>query len=264
MSSEMLSVEGKSVVVTGAAMGIGFGISKRFAQMGANVLLVDVNETALVSAASALRGLPGRAAITTLDVSEVTSGAAMVKRAVESFGSVDVLVNNAGIFPQTPMLKMTAEAFDRVYQINLRGLAFASQAAAARMIEQKTGGAIVNIGSIDSVHPSMVGLAAYDASKGGVLMFTRNFALEVAPHHIRVNVILPGAIATEGTAAPLVGSGMTETQMKALKEGFINRIPLRRMGSPDDIAKMAVFLASSAADYITGASIVIDGGMLLS
>jgi 2-deoxy-D-gluconate 3-dehydrogenase len=260
----MFSVTGKNAVVTGAAAGIGFGISKRLAESGANVLLVDVNEDALVAASKKLGGLPGRVAIATLDISDARSGAVMVQRCVEVFGSLDVLVNNAGIFPQVPMMKMTPELFDKVYRVNLRGLAFASQAAARQMVDQKKPGSIINIGSIDSVHPSMVGLAAYDASKGGVLMFTRNFALEVAPQGIRVNAILPGGIATEGTAAPLEGSGMSAEEMKAMMAQFTQRIPMKRMGVPDDIAKVAVFLASSAADYMTGASIVVDGGMLLS
>jgi len=260
----MFSINGKNAVVTGAAAGIGFGISKRFAEAGANVLLVDVNEDALVAASRKLAGLPGGVAIARLDISDPRSGAAMVQRCFEAFGSIDVLINNAGIFPQVPMLNMTPEMFDKVYQVNLRGLAFASQAAARQMIEKKKQGAIINIGSIDSLHPSMVGLAAYDASKGGVLMFTRNFALEVAPHGIRVNAILPGGITTEGTSAPLQGSGMTDAEMKALMARFTQQIPVKRMGVPDDIAKVAVFLASSAADYMTGASIVVDGGRLLS
>ncbi len=258
-AQSVFSVVGKRVIVTGAAMGIGFGI----AESGASVLLVDLNESALVAAAQKLKPLNEKISIVALDVGEVGAGGAMVKACVKAFGGVDVLVNNAGIFPTTPMLKMTPQMFDHVYQVNLKGLAFACQAAARQMIEQKSSGTIVNIGSIDSVHPSMVGLAAYDASKGGVLMFTRNFALELAAQGIRVNAILPGAIATEGTAAPLQGSGMTEAQMKAMMEGFTNRIPMHRMGVPDDIAKAAVFLASSASDYMTGAAVVVDGGMLL-
>ena len=110
----------------------------------------------------------------------------------------------------------------------------------------------------------MVGLAAYDASKGGVLMFTRNFALEMAPHGVQVNAILPGGIATEGASRPLAGSGMTAEQMNETQSSFVARIPLRRMGDADDIAKVAVFLASSGSDYMTGAHVVVDGGALLT
>ena len=110
----------------------------------------------------------------------------------------------------------------------------------------------------------MVGLAAYDASKGGAVMFTKNFALEMAPHNIQVNATAPGGISTEGTAKPLEGGGMTEEQMKQMIEEFAKRTPARRMGVPDDIAKVAVFLASSASDYMNGEVVVVDGGMLLT
>jgi 2-deoxy-D-gluconate 3-dehydrogenase len=133
------------------------------------------------------------------------------------------------------------------------------------MVDQGGGGAIINIASVDGLHPSMVGLAAYDASKGGVIMFTKNIALELAPHGIRVNAIAPGGITTEGTSRPLAGSGMTQQQMQELQDNFIRtKIPLRRMGQPDDIATVAVFLASSATGYMTGETVVVDGGMLLT
>ncbi len=258
------SVEGKNVVVTGAAMGIGFGISKRLAEMGARVVMADLKGGPLEEAAHKLAGAKGQVATVVADVADEGAGGLMVKRCLEAFGPVDVLVNNAGIFPQTPMLKMTPDAFDRVYQVNLKGLAFVTQAVARHMIERGNGGNIINIGSIDSLHPSMVGLAAYDASKGGVLMLTRSLALELAPHRIRVNIVLPGGIATEGTAAPLAGSGMSVEQMKEMMAAFTQRIPMKRMGVPDDIAKVVVFLASPASEYMTGSSLVVDGGMLLS
>jgi 2-deoxy-D-gluconate 3-dehydrogenase len=132
------------------------------------------------------------------------------------------------------------------------------------MVEQGRGGTIINISSIDAFRPSMVGLAAYDASKGGVLMFTKNLALELGPKGIRVNGIAPGGITTEGASKPLAESGMSEEQMKAMTEEFTARIPLGRMGVPDDIAKVAVFLASSAAGYMTGETVIVDGGRLLS
>jgi 2-deoxy-D-gluconate 3-dehydrogenase len=198
------------------------------------------------------------------DVSEEGTGGRLVAEAVRSYGKLDVLVNNAGIYPQVPMLQMEPPQFDKVYRVNLKGLAFVSKAAAKRMIEQGGGGKIINIASIDSFHPSMVGLAAYDASKGGVLMFTRSLALELGRHGINVNGIAPGGVRTEGTAKPLEGSGFTEEQVEKMMAAFTARIPLGRMGVPDDIAKVAVFLASSDADYMTGEMIIVDGGMLRS
>ena len=253
---------GKNSIVTGGAMGIGFGIARRYIEAGANVLIGDLNSAAAQDAVTKLAGGPGCAISMAADVSDVETGPALVNRCVEEFGSLDIFVNNAGIYPQSPMLEMTSALFDKVYQINLRGLAFCSKAAAARMIAQGKGGKIVNIASIDSIHPSMVGLAAYDASKGGVLMFTKNFALEVAPHGIMVNAIAPGGIATEGASMPLPGT-MTQEQVQQMIGEFKKLIPLGRMGMPDDIAKVAVFLASSAADYMTGEIVVVDGGRLL-
>lgn len=255
-------LEGKIAIVTGGAMGIGFGIVTRFISEGANVLLADLDGRVAGEAAGKLSG-PGKVVAMQADVSEDGAGERMVARCVEAFGGLDILVNNAGIFPQVPMMETGPELFDKVYRVNLKGLAFISKAAAARMIEQGRGGKIINIASIDAFHPSMVGLAAYDASKGGVLMFTRSLALELGPRHITVNGIAPGGITTEGTSKPLSG-GITEEQMKKIMEGFTARIPLGRMGVPDDIAKVAVFLASEDSDYMTGETVVVDGGVLLA
>jgi 2-deoxy-D-gluconate 3-dehydrogenase len=264
------SVNGKTAIVTGGAMGIGFGIAQRLLEGGANVLIADLDAGAGAGAVERLAsgrpaGAAGQARALAVDVAADGAGERIVAACVEAFGRVDILVNDAGIFPQVPVLQMTPDLFDRVYRINLRGLAFSSKAAALQMIKQGGGGKIVNIGSVDSFHPSMIGLAAYDASKGGVWMFTKSLALEVAKHGIGVNMIAPGGVTTEGTSRPMEGSGMTAEQMRQLQQRFIDtKIPLARMGAPDDIAKVAVFLSSSASDYMTGGVIVVDGGMLLS
>lgn len=264
MTRGPFSITGKNAIVTGGAMGIGYGIVDRFVEAGANVVIADVDGDAAMRAAHKFTGAPGRTAAVQVDISEDGAGAALVDRCVEVFGSIDVLVNNAGIYPQVPMLEMTTDVFDRVYRINLRGLAFLSAAVAKRMISQGSGGRIINISSIDAFRPSMVGLAAYDASKGGVTMFTKNLSLELAPHGILVNAIAPGGIQTEGASKPLAGSGMTPDEMEAMIRAFTERIPLRRMGLPDDIATAAVFLASPASSYITGTTLVVDGGALLT
>jgi 2-dehydro-3-deoxy-D-gluconate 5-dehydrogenase len=174
--------------------------------------------------------------------------------------ALDIWVNNAGIYPPHPVLEMSEAEWDRVLDVNLRGTFLCSQAAARRMLAQATGGVILNIASIDAVHPSMVGLAHYDASKGGMLSFTRNLALELAPHNIRVLAIAPGGITTEGTRAGL-GAGVDSEQVL---KSFEARIPLRRMGVPDDIGRLALFLASDAAAYITGTMVFVDCGVLLT
>jgi 2-dehydro-3-deoxy-D-gluconate 5-dehydrogenase len=215
-------------------------IAKRLVQAGANVLLTDIDNEVGEAAAAALCSGPGKAVYLHADVTDPRAGPAMVDQCVRQFGTLDILVN-AGIYPSVPMLETTPELFDRVYAINLKGLAFCSKAAARQLVAQGSGGAIINIASVDGLHPSMVGLAAYDASKGGVIMFTKNLALELVPHGIRVNAIAPGGVTTEGTSRPLAGSGMTQQQLQELQENFVRtKIPLRRMGQPDDIATVVV------------------------
>lgn len=258
------NINGKNAIITGGAMGIGFGITRRYVEAGVNVIIADVDRKAMETAVSNLAGGIGQVIAMPVDISQEDAGDHMVARCVHEFGSLDILVNNAGIFPSVSMLEMEPALFDKVIAVNLKGLAFASKAAAAQMIKQGNGGRIINIASIDSIHPSMVGLAAYDASKGGVAMFTKNFALEVAPHQILVNAIAPGIIVTEGSSKPADSSQASNKETNPLYEQFIQIIPLARLGEPDDIAKVAVFLASTAADYITGTMIVVDGGRLLS
>jgi 2-deoxy-D-gluconate 3-dehydrogenase len=251
-------VAGKAAIVTGATRGIGLGIARRFVARGMDVVLAGRDEPALREATAALADGPGRVIGMQVDVTADRAGPSMVGRCVEAFGRLDVLVNNAGTFRQAPMLETTPELFDRMYQVNLRAVALASQAAARRFIEQGGGGKIVNVASIDALHPSFPGLCAYDASKGGVLMLTRSFALEMAPHRILVNAIAPGPIATEGAAA-----GIPEERRAQAAEWARARVPLGRMGTPDDVAKVAVFLASPASDFMTGALVVVDGGALV-
>lgn len=259
------TLEGRRAVVTGAAMGIGRGITQRFLEAGADVVLVDLDARAVEATADELRGIGGKVEWLALDVSHEDAGAIIAGKAVAAFGGLDIVVNNAGIYPQVPLLEMPTELLDRVLTVNLRSLVLISRECARQMVEQGTGGSIVNIASIDALHPSMVGLAAYDTSKGGVLMFTKSLALELAPHGIRVNAIAPGGIATEGTKKPMLGSGMTEAQQQALMEDFVKRsVPLGRIGAPDEIALATVFVASDAASYMTGSLLVIDGGALLS
>jgi 2-deoxy-D-gluconate 3-dehydrogenase len=182
---------------------------------------------------------------------------------VAEFGAVDILVNNAGVFPMQPLLEATRESFERVLAVNVEAVAFCAQAAAAQMVHQGGGGAIINIASVDGLHPSMEGLAAYDASKAGVIALTKSMALELGRHRIRVNAIAPGGINTEGTMRMRMERGMTREEAETFAQRPPPRLPAGRRGTPDDIGKVAVFLASSAADYVTGETLVVDGGFLL-
>ncbi|MCL4366496.1 SDR family oxidoreductase, partial [Patescibacteria group bacterium] len=172
-------------------------------------------------------------------------------------GGVDILVNNAGIYPTIPLVDMTAENFDKVIAVNLKGVFLCVKYVSEQMIKQGREGKIINVTSIDALHPSAVGLAHYDASKHGVWGFTKNVALELAPHKIWVNAIAPGAIETPGVTG---GKPLAQEIM----EKFTAKIPMKRMGEPDDIGKVALFLASDMSSYMTGSQIVVDGGVLLS
>jgi 2-deoxy-D-gluconate 3-dehydrogenase len=251
--TEILSLAGKTAIVTGGAKGIGRGIAERFAEAGAKVVIADLDQEAGEKAAKALCGDFVRA-----DMAREEDIVGLVRHVIERNGHADVLVNNAGIYPFQPALEMTAEFWDKVKAVNLRGLFLLSREFANAARSHGGGGAIVNIGSIDSLHPSSVGLAAYDASKGGVLMFTRNFALEVAPLGIRVNMIAPGGVMTEGVSQSQ--SGVPEE----LTQQFLSKVPMGRWGEPDDIATMALALATPISAYVTGATFVVDGGRLLT
>ena len=177
-----------------------------------------------------------------------------------TYGGLDILVNNAGIYPIIPVMRMTPADFERILAVNLKSVFLFTRSAAKIMIDRGRGGKIINITSIDALHPSSVGLAVYDASKHGLWGFTKNTALELAPHNIRVNAIAPGGIATPGT-----GAGAPPTpEMEAILKKFLEKIPMKRMGDPDDIGTVALFLASGLSNYMTGSQIVVDGGVLLS
>ncbi|GIW05542.1 MAG: 2-deoxy-D-gluconate 3-dehydrogenase [Dehalococcoidia bacterium] len=261
--AELFSLAGKSAVVTGGAKGIGQAIAMRFAEAGARVLITDIDEPAVRGTAEAIRASGHSCEAMTADAANPDHGQEVVRQASERFGRLDILVNNAGIFPFTPALQITPEQWDRVLNTNLRGPFFFSQAAAKAMIAAGHPGRIINIASIDALHPTGA-LAHYDASKGGLVMLTKALALELAPFGILVNAIAPGGIATPGAAAAAQHFAQLAGGSEHAAASFLARLPLKRMGDPDEIARVALFLASSAADYITGELIVVDGGYLLS
>jgi len=254
--AELVDLTGKTAIVTGGSMGIGCGIVERLHEAGAQVLIADIDLDAGIEVAERLNTVrSGSAFAVQTDVSRRADIDAMVTAAVERFGGLDILVNNAGIYPFAPFLEMDPELFERVLRVNLFSVFAAMQAAAKQMIAQGRGGKIINVSSIDALHPSMVGLAHYDASKHGVWGLTKNVALELAEHEITVNALAPGAIATPGAS-----SGTVDPEMLHETEA---RIPMHRMGLPDDMGRVALFLASGLSSYLTGSQIVADGGMLL-
>ncbi|HEU4914273.1 MAG TPA: SDR family NAD(P)-dependent oxidoreductase [Candidatus Saccharimonadales bacterium] len=258
---ELLDLSNKAAIVTGGAKGIGFGIAYRLAEAGAGVLIADMDEAGAQQAAQSFNDKGWKATAIKADVSAEADVKAMVGACKETYGSVDVLVNNAGIFPNVLLADMTFEQFEKVLHVNLLGTFMATKYA-SEVMKQQGGGRIINITSIDALHPSMPGLAHYDASKHGVWGFTKNAALELAAHKIWVNAIAPGGIATPGAAAQ--SQGASAEQIKVQTEAFLAKIPMHRMGEPDDIGTVALFLASDMSNYMTGEQIVVDGGALLS
>jgi NAD(P)-dependent dehydrogenase (short-subunit alcohol dehydrogenase family) len=263
------NLEGRTAAVTGGALGIGAGIARALARAGARVVLIDrdleaARRTAADICASDAEGSGEAVNALMADVSEPQEVEDAVEEAAVRLGSLDVLVNNAGIYPVRTLQEVTPDLLDSVMRTNLWSTFFASRAAARVMGAQRRGGSIINIASLDGVSPSMVGLSMYGASKGAVIALSKHLALELAPLRIRVNVIMPGAIETEGAARMTETSNMTEEGRQEMLAAFAARIPLARLGRPDDIAGTAVFLASEASAYVTGAVMPVDGGLLLS
>lgn len=262
--AELYDLSGQVALVTGGALGIGQAIAFRLAEAGADLVIADVDLAAAQHTASQIASRGGRAQAVRADVREAADVEAAVQAAVSAFGRLDILVNNAGIFPLIPVLDVPEDVWDRVIDINLKGAFLFAKAAAKQMVQAGRGGKIINLASVDAVHPN--GMATpYNASKGGVLMLTKGLALELAPHKILVNAVAPGGITTPGTdearSRVAQAAGIPND---AILQGWIQRVPLRRMGEADDVAKVVLFLASRAADFMTGELIVVDGGYLLS
>lgn len=246
----MYELKDKIALVTGAGQGIGKAIALTLAKHGASVVLFDISDK-IFDVLKEIEKLGIKGLAVKCDVSRAEEVEKAVKEAISVFGRINILVNNAGIYPFKPILQMTEQDWERVLDINLKGTFLVTRAVLPKMIEQRSG-KIINIASIAG---SMVGysnLAHYSASKAGVVGFTRALALEVAPYGINVNAISPGPIQSPGTEA----IGLT----KELYEQTVRSIPLGRMGLPEDVANLVVFLASDKSSFITGQNIVIDGG----
>lgn len=263
--THLLNLSGKVAIVTGGANGIGLGIVYRLAEAGASVVVADLNKEEADKAAEQIlaKGWKAKGAVT--DVTSEEDVKRLVGEAVSDFGSVDILVNNAGIYPNIPVSQMSLSDFEKVIAVNLKGVFLCTKYSSEQMIKQGRGGKIINITSIDALHPSSVGLAHYDASKHGVWGFTKNVALELAPHKIWVNAIAPGGILTPGVEKLQKDMPVPQgVDMSKMMESFLAKIPMHRLGEPDDIGKVALFLASEMSSYMTGSQIVVDGGVLLS
>lgn len=244
---------GRRALVTGASRGIGAAIASALAEAGADVALSGRDEEALRAAAAEASASATRVEQIVGDLTEAGACRRVVRSTIEAFGGIDILVNAAGGTARGPALDVTEDDWDRVQSMNLRSTFFVSQEAARAMIEQETGGSIVNVASLNSVVGN-AWAASYAASKGGVGQLTRSLALEWADHGVRVNAIGPGMIATDMTR-PLLDD---ESRHSAL----LSHIPMRRFGEPSELGGIAVFLASPSSSYMTGQIVFVDGGYL--
>jgi len=246
------SLKGRSVIVTGASKGIGRGIARRFALAGCRVLVVSRKIQEAQRVADEIVAADGTARAFEADVTRQADMRAMADAAREKFGAIDVLCANAGIFPASPLSTMTEADFDAVMATNLKGN-FLAVSACLPAMKDKKGGRIILTSSITGPVTGYTGWAHYGASKAGQLGFMRTAAIELAPYGITVNAVLPGNIATEGLA------DLGEDYVRAMEAS----VPMRRLGSVTDIANAALFFATDEAAYITGQSLVIDGGQIL-
>ncbi len=261
--AQLFDLTGKGAIVTGGAMGIGQGIALRLAEAGAGVMIVDIDTEAAGQTVEQIAAQGGRAQAIHADVSKPDDARKAVDATVKAFGSLDILVNNAGVYPPSPVLEISEELWDRVLSVNLKGVYFCSQAAAEEMIRAGHGGKIVNISSGGGLHP-VENRAHYSASKAGVIMLTQAMALELARHGILINVVAPGGVMTAGGAVLAAQMEANGISVQDAAEAFVARIAVGRLGEPDDIAKVVLFLASAAADYMTGSVVVADGGRMLT
>lgn len=243
---------GKIALVTGGSRGIGAQIAKAFAAKGAHVILnyCGSKERAEQTAEEILQA-KGSAELYACDVSDYAACGEMIRNLIEKHGHIDILVNNAGITRDGLLMKLSEEAFDAVIDTNLKG-AFHTMRHLSRYFLKQKSGKIINISSVSGIMGN-AGQANYAASKAGLIGLTKSAARELASRGIHVNAIAPGLIATD----------MTDAMPEAAKKKLMESIPLGRMGTPEDIAAMAVFLASEEADYITGQVFAVDGGMCM-
>ena len=251
-----MKLPGRVAIVTGAASGIGRASALLFAAEGAAVVLADLNPAASQAAVAAIRDRGGQAEFVQTDVADSASVQAAVQRAVDAFGGLDILFNNAGIAVFKGVHETSEDEWDRVLAVNLRGVYLGTRHATPAM-RARGGGSIINTASVHGM-ATVAGIAAYAASKHAVIGLTRAAALDLAPFNIRVNCIQPGAIDTPLMRSNLRAVGEEKEEFRKISAAE----PLGRVGTAEEVARVALFLASDDASFITGAPIAVDGGLL--
>jgi NAD(P)-dependent dehydrogenase (short-subunit alcohol dehydrogenase family) len=256
--AELISLAGRRAVVTGGARGFGRRIALRLAEAGASVLIGDLDEDGALAAAAEVHEAFGVDTVSIrLDVADAESIALTADAAVERLGGIDIWVNNAGVFPSTPVLDMTDEQWDHVLDVNLRGTFIGAREAARRMVAAGHGGVIVNFSSRAGVRGSGQGIPHYAASKFGVRGLTEQLALEFAEHGIRVLGIAPTRMPTPG-----VQEATARLDPEVVARGRALDLPLGRPGTEDDVARVVLFCVSDLAMFMTGSTLLVDGGEL--
>lgn len=259
-----IRLKDKVAIVTGAGRGIGKAIALRFAEEGAHVVVADINLEDAEKTAAEIKSTGGSALAVRVDVTKKAEVEEMVKKTVERFGRLDILMSNAGVSSMAHALDTTVKDWDFNMDVNLKGTFLCTQAAARRMIEQGGGGKIVCTASMAGKTGSPF-YTAYNASKTGVIAYVKSIAIELAPHRINVNAICPGMVATSMQerelkwTAKLRGDGSTP---ESILQEYIFFTPLGRIEQPEDVAKVAVFLASEDSDFMTGQAINVTGGII--
>ena len=257
--ADLISLRGKTAVITGAAAGMGAATARRFAEAGASLHLLDIDHENLLAQQAALHKLGAKVSVTTIDLAQ--------KVEIDAFWQkmdavpIDILVNNAGIFPFRNFLETDEELVHRVMDINFTAVYWMCQQFIRRRLREKRAGAIINIGSIEAHLPFKEDLAHYTTGKAAVIALTRALARDYGGKGIRANVVLPGGIHTQGTRQAAKGAWK---DLKLIKDGvkFMGRLPLGRMGQADEVARINLVLASDLSSYMTGAVVPVDGGFL--
>lgn len=256
-----MRLDGKVALITGGTSGIGRATAILFARRGAKVVVVGRNRKKGEETVKSIKKEGGETEFVQADVSRSADVKRMVVTAVEKYGKLDILFNNAGVFVAKTTAETTEEEWDRVIGVNLKGVFLGSKFAIPQMIKQG-GGCIINTSSVSGLKGSPY-YAAYCASKGGVILFTKALAAEVAKYGIRVNCVCPGDISTPMLDEEInISLSLHKTSKKQVLQSKIAKIPLKKIGSPDDVANAVLFLASDEAAYVTGVALIIDGGKM--